>query len=654
MFEMQYRDAAGRIGKIATSHGIINTPVLLPVINPNIILISPSEMEKKFGAEAVITNSYIIYKSEKHRKKALKEGLHKLLDFDKPIMTDSGTFQSYVYGDIDVKSLEIVMFQRDIGSDIGTVLDVFTTPEKNHSVAEKDVNETISRVKEAVPQKGKMALACTVQGGLHLDLRKRCAEELSKLDCDIHPIGGVVPLMESYRYQELVDVIMASKQGLLPSRPVHLFGAGHPMIFALAVALGCDIFDSSSYAKYADGDRLMYVDGTRRLNELIESPCSCPVCNKYPVEELKKMGDDARKKIIAEHNLYASFSEIKAIKEAIYEGRLWELVEQRCRCHPALLSALKRLGSYTDLLERFEPISKSSAFFYTGPESMHRPSVLRYQKRFFERYQHPPADVLICFQEGAKPYGRHYKKEIEKVSAIASAHVIINSFFGPVPIELDEMYPIAQSVLPNELDKETIESMNEIMKKFSHESPYKISIMWDGEKTLESLEKCSPPRSKKDNFDIDTLRIKAVSDVQFGKGASNALFNGEIKLIKSKTTGKIRNVFCNNEHILSMRAEDGLFTLKIPGAVRLHKNLKYPSMRVAIHDEDVMKFIQEGKNVFAKFVVDCDNEIRPGDEVLIVDKKDKLIGVGRALMNREEMLSFKRGVAVKTREGVKK
>ncbi|MBU2565317.1 MAG: tRNA-guanine(15) transglycosylase, partial [Candidatus Thermoplasmatota archaeon] len=66
-------------------------------------------------------------------------------------------------------------------------------------------------------------------------------------------------------------------------------------------------------------------------------------------------------------------------------------------------------------------------------------------------------------------------------------------------------------------------------------------------------------------------------------------------------------------------------------------------------NDDAVPFIREGKNVFSKFVVECDTEIRPKDEVLIVDKKDALIGIGRAIMNRDEMLSFKKGIGVKVR-----
>ena len=113
-------------------------------------------------------------------------------------------------------------------------------------------------------------LVLAVQGGVFPHLRERSARDTANLECAVQAIGGVVPIMESYRYSELVDAVIAARKGLNPARPVHLFGAGHPMMFALAALMGCDLFDSSSYAKYAKDGRMMFLDGTRHLDELGE------------------------------------------------------------------------------------------------------------------------------------------------------------------------------------------------------------------------------------------------------------------------------------------------------------------------------------------------------------------------------------------------
>jgi 7-cyano-7-deazaguanine tRNA-ribosyltransferase len=644
-FEIKDRDAAGRICKLTTEHGTFLTPTLMPVINPNKVLITPKEMKKLFGTEIVITNSYIIKKDKNLTKKALKDGVHKLINFNGPIMTDSGTFQSYIYGDINVEPTEIVEFQRDIGSDIGTILDVFGLPDQTKKEAVKGVNETIKRAKQASKIKRKMNLACTVQGSIYADLRERCAKELSDINADFYPIGGVVPFMENQRYLDLTQIILSSKKGLDPSKPVHLFGAGHPLIFPLAVALGCDLFDSSAYVKYANDNRMIFYWGTEKLDDLTELPCSCPVCSKYTADELKKIDKKQRTLEIAKHNLYVSFEEIKKIRNAISNGNLWELVERRANSNPYLLESLKLLRTQDTkkFLEQFEPVSKKKALFYTGCNTIHRPIIYRTRKRLLERYK-PVFKTTVVFPEGGKPYSKFYFKEIKDIfKKNSSVNILVDSYLGPVPLELDEMYPFAQSVFPEFVDKETEENISEIFDGFIDK---KNLICWRGKQTLNEIDE-----NKKSNSDLDRQRVSAVCDMQFGKNASKALLNGTLKLVKSKKTEKIRNVYNNEKHVLSMRANDGLFTLKIDGAIMLHKYFKFPKMRVIVKD-DAVPFIKDGKSVFSKFVEDCDPDLRPFDECLVVDKKDNLLAVGRCLLNRTEMHSFMHGMAVKNRENI--
>jgi len=644
-FEIKDRAAAGRICKFTTKHGTVYTPTLLPVINPNKMLISPKEMKKLFGTEIIITNAYIIKKNEKLRKKALEKGVHKLIDFDGPVMTDSGTFQSYVYGEVEIDPIEIVEFQRDIGSNIGTILDVFSYPDQTKTNVEQVIKETLTRAKKSVKVKGDMALACTVQGSIYPEIREKCAKELSKIDADFFPIGGVVPLMENQRYTDLVRCIIYSKKGLDPCKPVHLFGAGHPLIFPLAVALGCDFFDSSAYAKYANDDRFLFSWGTERLEDLTDFPCPCPVCSKYTVSEFKKIDKKNRTLEIAKHNLYITYTEIKRIKNAISNGNLWELVERRANSNPYLLEALKELRRKENkkFLEKFEPTSSNKALFYTGSQTIHRPIIYRTHKRLLERYN-SLYDTTVVFPDGAKPYSIYYSDKIGSIfKQNCNVNILIDSHLGPIPLELDEMYPFAQSIFPEITDNETEEFVTKIFDDFTKDNEM---ICWTGTATLKEIQ---PSRVKCENF--DKVRISAISYMQFGKDAGDILLDGKLRIVKSKKTGKIRNVYCNEKHVLSMRAEDGMFTLKIDGAKLLHKYFKFPKLRVVV-DKDAITFIKEGKSVFAKFVKDCDPELRPFDECLIVNESDELIAVGRCLLNRSEMLSFNYGMAVKTRDAV--
>jgi 7-cyano-7-deazaguanine tRNA-ribosyltransferase len=247
---------------------------------------------------------------------------------------------------------------------------------------------------------------------------------------------------------------------------------------------------------------------------------------------------------------------------------------------------------------------------------------------------------------------------MNNILKLCDAHFIVSSpIFGPVPIELDSTYPVGQAVIPSELtNAETIRShMNRWVQEYGHKfDTYAIGVLWDSESTMEflrstatALESCR----KVTTFELDVARVRAIADLQFGKHASDVLLKGKIKLVKSKRTGKIRNVFVDGKHILSLRAEDGYFTLKLEGGIRLWKGFKPPHYRVVVSDESV-EFNRAGKSVFAKFVIDCDAAIRPLDEVLVVDQSDTLVAVGRALMNRDEMLDFKYGIAVKIREGL--
>lgn len=419
MFSIKNKSAAGRIGLFETPHGIVETPTVMPVINPNIELIRPQDM-RSFGAQMLITNSYIIYRNVELRERALGEGLHRMLGFDGAIMTDSGSYQLSVYGDVEVSSQEIVGFQREIGTDVGVPLDIPTPPDVPRERAQSELDITISRVREAKTAAGNMMLAAPLQGSTFPDLRAHAAGELGKDNFDLYAIGAVVPLMESYRFAELVDVIASVKRSLQPNAPVHLFGAGHPMMFALAAALGIDLFDSAAYALYAKAGRYITASGTHDISGLEYLPCTCPVCTSHTPAELRD------NKLLARHNLYVTFGEIREIKQCIRDGTLWELVERRCRAHPLLLSGLRRALSHSDWIEELEPLPRA-AFFYTGGESAWRPIVRRYSARL-ARFS-PGARALISAEK------HDYEEDFDDVFGFVIP-------FGPYPVELKETLPL--------------------------------------------------------------------------------------------------------------------------------------------------------------------------------------------------------------------
>jgi 7-cyano-7-deazaguanine tRNA-ribosyltransferase len=638
MFEVLHRDGLARVGQLTTPHGRVRIPALLPVINPKLTTIPPADIRSIFGFDALITNSYIIRNKEELRESALSKDVHDLLGFGGTVMTDSGTFQSHMYGEVEVTNREMVGFQRDIGSDIGTVLDIFTEPYWNHEETSRAVDVTMERTSEAADMKDRMLLAGVVQGSIFTDLRESCALRMRDMNVDVHPIGGVVPLMESYRFADLVEVIMASKKGLNPSRPVHLFGAGHPMVFALAALLGCDMFDSASYAKYARDGRLMFPEGTSHLGTMKELTCMCPACRGHTLESIRAMDERERFDLLARHNLWACKLEMDRVRQAIKEGDLWELVERRCRVHPYLLDGLRRLRHHNDILERYEPLSREGAIFYTGIESVHRPAFSRCSRRIMERFPFG-GRRMIRLSEIMKPFGRHCSRTIMD-RWNGETDIVVRSTIGPVPIQLDEAYPVAQSLFPDQWDPVLESHVDRMMKSIG--AGYEEILDVEPEGTGE------PP----DLEELDQARVMGVIDYQFGKGSSDAIVDGRLDIAKSRTTGKIRTVSVDGEHALSIRASDGLFTLRPPGARRLLGASTSPRWRVIVED-DAVPFNREGKNVFCKFVVDCDDSLVPMDEVMVVDQRDDLVAIGRIILTRDEMMAFDKGVAVKVREGIK-
>jgi len=393
-FETKDKDLCGRIGKLKTKSGTVETPLLFPVINPNIQLVPPKRLKTDFGFEAVITNAYILKKC--FQNKPLEKGLHKFLDFDGAIMTDSGAYQILVYGDIEVNQAEIVQYQELIGTDIATMLDIPTGWKITKPHATKTVEETIQRAKSFFEMKTRDDILWVgpVQGGRHLDLVTKSAIEMGKLPFQIHALGSPTEVMENYRFDVLLEMILTAKMNLPVERPLHLFGAGHPMLFSLAVALGCDLFDSAAYALYARENRYMTENGTWRLSELKYFPCHCPKCtNEIPKKILEKTSKE-RETFLAEHNLYVCQAELRRIKQAIRDGRLWEHVEMRAHAHPALFTALKKLQNHRVFIEKYSPAVKRSGLFFFSSVGLARPEVSLYRRRLIERY-HPPENARV-------------------------------------------------------------------------------------------------------------------------------------------------------------------------------------------------------------------------------------------------------------------
>ena len=148
---------------------------------------------------------------------------------------------------------------------------------------------------------------------------------------------------------------------------------------------------------------------------------------------------------------------------------------------------------------------------------------------------------------------------------------------------------------------------------------------------------------------LETLR--RIADYQLGKGAGDSLFTNNIKIVFSRTTGRIRHIYMRHRLLATLRPTDNMLSLTVDGAKRLTRRAGLERLWIKVSD-DAAPFIAKGKSVFAKHVIDADKEILPQEEVIVLSKRGKILAVGKAVLTGREMKRFKRGLAVRVRRGV--
>ena len=132
---------------------------------------------------------------------------------------------------------------------------------------------------------------------------------------------------------------------------------------------------------------------------------------------------------------------------------------------------------------------------------------------------------------------------------------------------------------------------------------------------------------------MDALqKIRSVADYQFGKNTGTKLFPDTVKIVYSKNTGKIRHIHLKEEMLATLRPTTGLFILTIAGAKHLMREVNPPRCWVKVND-DAEPFVSKGRSAFAKHVIAAEPEIRPNTEVVVINKKNKVLAVGRALLS---------------------
>ncbi len=615
-FEVLERDGLARRARFPTPHGRIETPALLPVVHPDPERqpIPAETIAREFGLPAVITSSYITWRTPHLRARAERDGIHGLLGFTGPVMTDSGAFQQHAYGSVEVGPDEILDFQNRIGSDIATVLDIFVEPGTGREAAEAGVSTTLERARDARDHREGL-LAVPVQGGSFGELRARSAAGASEL-ADVLAVGGVVPLLEQYRFAELAQVLLAARPALAPEHPVHLFGTGHPLTFAFAALLGVDLFDSSSYHKFARRGALLFPQGTVPYEGIREPICGCRICDEHPLEELGSLPAEERERQIARHNLLTCALEVARVRQAIRDGTLWELAERRAAAHPALFAGLKQVVRGARVIVAAEPVSRST--FRAGSAlSPMRPSAIRFLAR------------LRNFQSGRGPYRIRprvrltpgHLRSIPTQDAEGAALLWeCPTPLGPVPLELTELYPVGCWVGPEEYEPR------------SEEDPSETPSPVDGSADAKDWTEAWTER-----------QLASLLEWQYGPDA--AALGPRLTGERSRRTGRLRGAL-GPEGRWFVFGGDAVPRPTWRGAVELHRGLAFPRARIVV-DPDAASFVHQGRSLFSRFVRGGDSSLVPESPALLVDPDDRLLAVGRLLLAPYEMGRLARGVAVR-------
>ena len=442
MFEIKKSDLAGRIGILHSNHGKIETPAYVPVIHPVKQLI-PTEKIKEIGFDMVITNAYITMK--RHGQNATKRGIHDIIGYDGAVMTDSGGYQVLEYGEVDVAPADMAEFEKKIMTDFAIPLDKPTGYGLNKKKAKSFVDQTLKDAKKTLANKidnGQIWIG-PIQGGEHQELVKKCTKNLVNYGFPMLALGSPVEFMESYEYKLLAEMIIMAKKQMPDAVPLHLFGAGHPLTIPLAVALGCDTFDSASYILYAKHDRYIEEDKTIHLQDIRYFSCTCEVCTKFNPKEILALEFEEKINQIALHNLFAIKAEVDRVKESIHEGRLWEYVMKKIRAHPKLFEVSDIFTKSSEYFLNTTPIFKEKAIFLFSKEDQYRPEVLSYQNTI-QKFRTRKKIAVLTKNTITRPayLTNEYstlKEKFEDSESIQFCY--FNPFLGIIPLELSDLYP---------------------------------------------------------------------------------------------------------------------------------------------------------------------------------------------------------------------
>ena len=350
-FELRHvcRDTEARRGTLHTRRGAIETPAFMPVGTLGTVKAMLPEQLKEIGAQIILGNTYHLYLRPGHERLARLGGLHRFMNWDRPILTDSGGFQVFSLGALRKINEEGVRFQSHLdgskhiltpelsiaiqealGADIMMVFDeCIPHPATRAYVAESTARSSrwAARCKKARTDQS-AALFGIVQGGMEEDLRRQSVEELLETGFDGYALGGL-SVGES---AEVMYQVMEWSLPLLPQdRPRYVMGVGTPENLVEAVARGADMFDCVMPTRNARNGVLFTSFGKLSIKQArfvedetpIDSDCSCYVCRNYSrayLRHLYQSNEILASVLNTTHNLYYYLHLMQDMRAALTAG----------------------------------------------------------------------------------------------------------------------------------------------------------------------------------------------------------------------------------------------------------------------------------------------------------------------------------------------
>lgn len=357
-FHLQHTDKAchARAGEIETPHGRIQTPIFMPVGTVGTVkAVHQKELSDEIQAEIILGNTYHLYLRPGTSILEQAGGLHRFMNWDKPILTDSGgyqvfslaamrklkeegaAFQSHIDGSRHLFTPENVMdIQRSIGADIMMAFDEcppypsdFAYASKSMDLTHRWLDRCISRFRETEPKYGHyQALFPIVQGSTYPELRKRSAEFIASREMDGNAIGGLSVGEPAEMMYEMTELVC----GILPKdKPRYLMGVGTPENILENIALGIDMFDCVMPTRNGRNGMLFTAEGIINIKNKkwendfspIEENSPVPADRQYSKAYLRHLfvaGERLAAQIASIHNLAFYLRLVRMAREHIIAG----------------------------------------------------------------------------------------------------------------------------------------------------------------------------------------------------------------------------------------------------------------------------------------------------------------------------------------------